>query len=237
VSVVDYESLLERTYRAVLRPGDTAVDIGAHDGRHTLPMLDAVAPDGRVLAFEPLPACRGTLRRALAAHAHGRGVEVREEAISDGRGRRSFVVAVDVPGYSGLRRRAYDRPTRLETIEVEVTTLDVVSEALPSLAFLKLDVEGGEYDAIRGGRACLARFRPVVSFEFGENSIGEYGLTCEDMAVLLFDAGYVLADVTGRALPTVEAFSESARRQVVWDYVALPREHAAALGERLFGAV
>jgi len=49
----DYELMLEQIYRAALRPGDIAVDIGAHEGRHTLPMARAVGPSGSVFAFEP----------------------------------------------------------------------------------------------------------------------------------------------------------------------------------------
>ena len=35
---IDYERIIQEVYEAVLRVGDTAVDIGAHLGRHTLPM-------------------------------------------------------------------------------------------------------------------------------------------------------------------------------------------------------
>lgn len=39
--------------RAFLRPGDVAIDIGAHAGDTTLPMALAVGPEGAVFALEP----------------------------------------------------------------------------------------------------------------------------------------------------------------------------------------
>lgn len=39
----------------LLKPGDVAMDIGAHSGDSTLPIALAVGPAGLVLAFEPNP--------------------------------------------------------------------------------------------------------------------------------------------------------------------------------------
>src|SRR6476661_6336196 len=96
----DFEMLLERFYLSVLHSGDVAVDVGAHSGRHTLPMLRAVAPRGRVSAFEPLPAAREELQRRVDNEpaANGR-VTVHPFALSDHEGVEEFVVAVDLPGY------------------------------------------------------------------------------------------------------------------------------------------
>ena len=41
--------------RTFLRPGDVAIDIGAHTGDSTIPIALAVGPAGRVLALEPNP--------------------------------------------------------------------------------------------------------------------------------------------------------------------------------------
>lgn len=46
---------------------------------------------------------------------------------------------------------------------IERITLDSMN--LPALDFLKLDIEGGEVDALMGARATLIKYRPVVLFE------------------------------------------------------------------------
>ena len=40
-------------YSALLKPGDTVCDVGAHIGTHVIKMLDAVGPKGQVIALEP----------------------------------------------------------------------------------------------------------------------------------------------------------------------------------------
>ena len=51
-------------HRALHRPG-TIVDVGAHDGRLTLPL--AQLPASRVVAFEPLPPTFARLQQAVSA--------------------------------------------------------------------------------------------------------------------------------------------------------------------------
>src|SRR5262245_64079544 len=49
-----YETDEVEFVRTLLKPGDTAVDVGAHIGYFTMQMAAAVGPAGRVYAFEPL---------------------------------------------------------------------------------------------------------------------------------------------------------------------------------------
>ena len=50
----EFERIIRRVYEAVLQPGDVAFDAGAHVGKHSLPMLMAVAPAGTVVALDPV---------------------------------------------------------------------------------------------------------------------------------------------------------------------------------------
>lgn len=221
----DYEQLLEDFYRSFLKPGDVAIDAGAHTGRHTLPIASAVAPEGRVFAFEPLPFARTQLEQAVAGNA---AVKVAPFALADREGEDEFVVAVDMPGYSGLKTRTYDGPTRLERIRVDVRTLDRLFADAVRLDYIKIDAEGGELGILRGATALLERFAPVVTFEFGAASLGGYGITVEDMAEFWRGKPFAIFDILGRRLGT-EQLVESTVRQEVWDYVALPEQRAAQI--------
>src|SRR5262245_57083076 len=50
----------------LLRPGDTAVDVGAHIGFFTMRMAARVGEAGRVYAFEPLASNADLLERSIA---------------------------------------------------------------------------------------------------------------------------------------------------------------------------
>jgi len=155
-------------------------------------------------------------------------VVVQPFALADREGEDEFVVAVDIPAYSGLKTRIYDGPTRVERIRVDVRTLDGLFAHADRLDYIKIDAEGGELGILRGATVLLERFAPVITFEFGANSLGSYGVTVEDMAEFWRDKRYMIYDILGRPLDSPR-FAASAVTQEVWDYVALPEPRAAQI--------
>ena len=138
------------------------------------------APDGHHVAIEPLPELAAGLRADFPA------VEVLELALSDRSGRHEFLRVATAPAYSGLRLRPLPRPDeRVEPIEVVVRPLDELVPADRAIRFVKIDVEGGEVDAVRGGRATLTRTRPYVVFEHGARAAAAYGSTSAELFDLL----------------------------------------------------
>jgi FkbM family methyltransferase len=224
---VDYESLVEAAYTAVLRAGDAAVDVGAHTGRHAIPMARLVGPTGHVFAFEPLPTCRDILAQNLASVAAGgaslASVDVRPDALSNRSGTAEFNFTRQFPEYSGLRERVYDHPVDIETLQVTLTRLDDLLSGFPRIALVKIDAEGGEHDIVDGARELLRRDRPVVTFEFGDNALVNYETTALDMHRLLAEEGYSVMDILGDPLDEA-SFVESSAVQRVWDYVAVPAD-------------
>ncbi len=71
-----------------------------------------LAPDGRHLAFEPVPASHARLASEFP------GVDVRHAAASDTDGEAEFTVVPDLPSHSGLGERSYPGEMRLEKISV-----------------------------------------------------------------------------------------------------------------------
>ena len=225
--MTDYEAQVEAAYTAILRAGDTAIDVGAHTGRHTIPMARAVGETGSVLAFEPLRRAREHLVQSIAELRNTREniapVRVFPYALARSAGTSSFVVVNELPEYSGLRERVYDSAVTTRTIDVPVETLDHMAADLANLAVIKIDTEGGEFDVIAGGVATLRRTGPVVLFEMGDNSLLHYEATSADMHDLLGSLDYRVYDILGRALDRTQ-FVESSAVQHVWDYVAVRAE-------------
>ena len=65
--------------------------------------------------------------------------------------------------------------------------LDNVLPANAKVAFIKADVEGGEYNVFEGAKKIILRDRPVIVFEHGGAARG-YGVNSEKMSRLLHDA-------------------------------------------------
>jgi FkbM family methyltransferase len=229
----DYEARLEHFYSRIVGPGDVCVDVGAHIGRHTLPLARRVGPSGRVFAFEPLPGIREVLTDSLKASGLDGIVTLSEAALSDFTGRSTFVVAEDALEESGLRERTYNVPTTTKRIDVAVTTMDL---ALPpeigALRYVKIDCEGAEWSVLRGAAGTIDRLRPFISFEFGEAAYGAYGTDPAEVHRFFAARDYVVLDILGRQLDE-SAFSTSSVRQELWDYVAVPSSSVSLAGRAL----
>ena len=205
----------------VLRRNSNCIDVGAHKGDILQRMID-ISPGGRHYAFEPLPhlaqALRESFPRAIVNHA----------AVGERSGESEFLFVENAPAYSGLRRRIYDRPDpKITPIRVRVVTLDEIIPASESIAFIKLDIEGGEYHAIKGGIQTIQRSQPVIIFEAGSNSTGRYGVNPEDFYSLITNTlGYDLSTME-RWLErknrfTREEFEENWHQGHEWYFLASP---------------
>ncbi len=147
-----------RLMERLLHPGDTVVDCGAHVGYFTLLAARAVGPTGRVYAFEPEPANHALLCENLRRNGYEH-VRVYRQAVAGQRGSAELISSGLDNGQHTLVRTG--RPERHRQT-VETITLDTVLEAngWPPVALVKLDLEGGEPDALRGMERLLARPQP-----------------------------------------------------------------------------
>lgn len=226
---VDFEALLRGFHQAILQPGDVAVDVGGYKGTHAKPMAEAVRGTGRAGAgalhvFEANPEMADGLRQLFSAPGYGH-VTVHQAAAAEAAGESDFVLALDSPGYSGLKEREYDQPDmRTQSIRVRVVRLDEALGGLDRLAFLKIDVEGGEFGVLRGAEGLVTRLRPAIGFEFGRRSYGAYGVDPGEVFDWFATRGYVLFDVVGNFLGTRERFLRSDSIPGLWDYLAVPTE-------------
>jgi FkbM family methyltransferase len=165
------------------------IDVGAHRGDLLKDMV-RLAPQGRHLAYEPLPDLAAALESQFPE------VDVRNAALGDTTGELPFVHVTNRPAHSGLLERELPADATTEKIRVRVERLD---DALPDgfePEFVKVDVEGGELQVFRGGIETLRRYRPTIWFEHGIGGADRYGtrptevydLLAEDVGLRIFDA-------------------------------------------------
>jgi FkbM family methyltransferase len=155
-----------RWLRRVLRPGDTAIDIGAHKGAYTYWMRQAVGTAGRVLAFEPQPRLVAYLRQVVADFGW-ENIDVEHMGLSSRSGELILNVPGDdvSPGASLVSAKAQAGGQR---IPVRVDTLDHhlrINRIDRGVRFIKCDVEGHELEVFEGARQTLQAQAPVLLFE------------------------------------------------------------------------
>jgi FkbM family methyltransferase len=135
-----------------VRSGGTVVDGGAYLGFYTLVAARRVGGEGTVIAFEPNPDTFEILSRNVRANGFERRVVPLCLGLGRTASRRRFYL-----GGGDESKSSLFRPERWRAVtETECTSLD---DALGERAVdvVKLDLEGGEVDALRGMRRTLAK--------------------------------------------------------------------------------
>lgn len=176
---------------SLLGPSSTYVDVGANRGQ-VLRDAVRVAPNGRHVAFEPIPELAAAVRRAFP------DVECREFAIGARAESARFCHFTNLDGWSGLRRQPSisDERGRPTYIDVQVSTLD---EQIPDLdpAVIKIDVEGAELAVLEGARGVIGRSRPRIILEHVEESSLLYDASSADVFDIVADLGYRVFTLDG----------------------------------------
>lgn len=180
-----YDRQTRQILRQEVHPGDVCIDIGAFRGEILKDMI-ALSPAARHFAFEPVPAQFEILQATFGDRA-----VLLPFALGNASGETTFHFVASNPTYSGLRRREYKGEEEVRMIPVEVCRLDEVIPRDVSIRLIKIDVEGGELDVLRGGKETLRRCHPILIFEHGLGGSDHYGATPEDLYDLLVtELGY-----------------------------------------------
>ncbi|MBS0549997.1 MAG: FkbM family methyltransferase [Proteobacteria bacterium] len=187
-------------------------------------MSEAVGETGMVLAVEPVP----PLAKRLASKARHRGMvqlQVVEAALGQTHGSAPFAWVRRAATRSGLRARPDMTPawrSSIERIDVSLRRLDdLAGELKLAPRFIKLDLEGGEFGALRGASATLRKSRPMIVFENGGQSSADlYGYSREEWFALFESAGYSVYTLFGQAFSRENWGTPG----LPWYFLAVPAE-------------
>lgn len=152
--------------------GSTAWDIGAHVGFFSLLLSRRCR---RVIAVEPEPENADRLRRNV--ELNGAAVDVVEAAVGAAPGV-TWLFRAGRESHAGVQER-------FDAVAVQLTTLDELAVLFGFPDVIKLDVEGAELEALRGGGTVLDR-RPIVFVEVHSQSLDD------EVTRLLVAHGYVV---------------------------------------------
>jgi FkbM family methyltransferase len=199
---------------AALGGNGTYVDVGTNRGQ-VLREAVRIAPQGKQIAFEPIPSLAAEVRSAFPS------VDVREKAVGGKPEEAEFCHFRKLDGWSGLRRSPdiSDAEGDPEFITVQVATLDdELAHEAPRV--IKIDVEGAELAVLEGAREVLARARPILIFEHVADAAGLYGDEIGAPWDVLAGLDYDVFAVSGEGPFSRSAFT-AARGVVNW--LAAPR--------------
>jgi len=172
----------------------TFFDLGANFGQYTVLAADRVGVTGRVHSFEPSTRMYGELCFNVNLNDLQKRCVLNHLALSDERGSARlsrYEEGAEVYGSLGAQHWANSRIVGYE--DVITTTLDayVAQHRIERVDLIKMDIEGAELLALRGGERLLRRAdAPAVVLEMVDANASGFGHSALDVWDYLESFGY-----------------------------------------------
>ena len=129
----------------IIKSGDCVVDIGANMGYYALLESKLVGRNGVVYAIEPVKKTFGILQQNIALNNYGN-----IEPINIGIGEKKGIATMFIGNHSNLNSMTIVPGMITEQINVQIDSLDHFLAGRKSPKFIRMDVEGYEYDILKG---------------------------------------------------------------------------------------
>jgi FkbM family methyltransferase len=209
-------------------------DVGANVGDYSAEVL-ALMPTAQIYCFEPSPAAFERLHTRLATHQNlalfNVGLGEKDESVT---------LYSDTPA-SGMASVYHRRLDHFElnlshTENIRLVSLDqfCASHGIEHIDLLKLDVEGHEFQVLKGGHALLrANAIDLIQFEFGGTDIDSRTFL-QDFFYLLHP-DYQICRVLRDGVAPLENYQERLEVFAYTNYVAISKklsEHWTRLSAR-----
>lgn len=198
--------------------GDHVLDIGANFAYYSVRLAE-LCPEGRVIAFEPIPSTFDICRRIIASYGL-KNVELHQKGVGAKTEVRRFEVPLQKLGtHSAGQAHMQGRDNSLEgreryhpfekhdSFDCEIVDLDSFLEANRKISFIKIDIEGAEYFALQGMKKLLERDCPHLLMEVCPYFLKGFGIDESALETLLATAKY-----TGFQYDRAEGALREARR-------------------------
>lgn len=187
------------------KTGGVLFDIGAHSGLISA-MFCAAQAQNRAFAFEPSSVL---VERLIAIRQLNRFAErMRIEPIGIGDTTRTVEMVLDPAGGFVQTQRfdhtmwAAPKPVQvqMESIQDAAVRLNVIPQ------FIKIDIEGYEFEAIKGSIEFLSRHKPTIFLELHLNYLEQRNLSAKLLIDMLLKCGYSLHTSAGTSLKPGEVY-------------------------------
>lgn len=181
-----FEPLQTRLFLRTVKKNNIVFDIGANVGYYTLLASKKVGNRGKVYSFEPDPRNLILLKENVIRN-NCTNVVIMPVALSRKTGRARFTQDPANPGESGLGKK------KGKKIFVQTKTLTscVKTFGVKRIDVIKMDIEGGEVDALSGGKTALSKMKKGTLFiEYNPTSLIMTGYKPETLLRIIKSCGF-----------------------------------------------
>jgi FkbM family methyltransferase len=189
-----HEPPVSRELVARVKGARVFADIGAHIGYFGC-LAGAVEPGLRVYLFEMNHRLIEVIERNLAANRIV-DCEIVNRPVADGPKPIAYAADSTDPGRSA-RPPGESRDGGRQIVVEALALDDFFAERGDLPDVVKIDVQGAEFDVLKGARRILRERHPVLFLEVHPTVLAEFGATVDDVYRLLEEHGYRLHPIAG----------------------------------------
>lgn len=169
-----HEPLSTQLISRELKPGMICLDIGSNIGYYVLLESKIVGKKGKVIAIEPSPHNFQYLEKNLEFSVH-HNIVAYNFAAGDIDGNIRFFVNERSNGclvlYEG--RKIPNRPGKVIQVPIKKMDKFIEENKFDSIDFLRMDVEGFEYNIFQGMENTIKKFKPIIQIEVHKSHMGK----------------------------------------------------------------
>ncbi|MDX2111061.1 MAG: FkbM family methyltransferase [Verrucomicrobiota bacterium] len=191
-----------KTYTGLIKPGDIILDIGANVGAHTLHFARLTGPRGQVFAFEATEFAFDKMRENLRLNPElSKVVEPWHALLNSGASGSSPSEIYSSWPLHATEQKHQHHGGALKTVgHASVISLDefIHKKNLKRVDFIKIDVDGNEYEVLQGATKLLSNFKPTILIELSPHVHDEKDPSQWDKLIsLLVNSGYIFESIKG----------------------------------------
>lgn len=188
-----YDPNLVAIINVMLPKDGVFFDVGANAGYCSLLASTQLGMNGKIFAFEP---CERDFFRLIANVNLNKADNVRvyKLALSDKEGEATLSIAPEERSALNTFGTSFSDPglEKVGVEQVQAMTLDAFVEQnhVDRIDLIKMDIEGSEYQALKGAVNSLRKFHPTVILGVNRVTLEACGTNIEDIERILTDLRY-----------------------------------------------
>ncbi|GAB6462435.1 hypothetical protein bcgnr5371_19560 [Bacillus cereus] len=191
-----------------IKPGQTIIDIGTNVGYFTILAAMLVGNEGKIFGFEANPTVYEFLKDNISMNWLTKQTTLYNKAVYSKNTNLNFHSSHKFHGDSSIHMRAEDENVSdfYTTISVEAIALDDQFSNLNQIDLIKIDIEGGEYQAFLGMMNLIKQKKiKQIIFEWNKKMLGDEHIKFISLLNELhekYSGSFYILDQDGNPTPT-----------------------------------
>ena len=186
-----------RLIHKYIKKGDIVLDIGANIGFYANVFSKFVGYTGKVYCFEPDPVNSKFL---ISNTKKFNNVELVQKAVADKKGTLTFYTSHRL----NVDHRTYKPDKFNKSFEVASISIDEFINGRFNVDFIKMDIQGAEYDALTGMVKTLKENDLVLLLEFWPYGLKQAGSSVEDIIHFLDGYNFIVYILNNKELRLIQ---------------------------------